>query len=514
MITVKNIQTGEIFKVSSLRVVNGQIAAYHDFAEPSDKWLSKFPYCLKSGQTILDEKHAVECRVFTLAEGYELTKVKAEKRQPKAAAIEAVAPAETSTEPTVMEEIVEPEAIVEVPAETTAETDLESIIQGYVNELEAGVEPYVLWKEIGRNIDNIDTANRVFNSACGRVGLNPIEARKQPKVQPKTKKAETPSLDAATQAFAALTPLFAGVEANVTATVMEKLEPLTSKVEAICARAPQTITHVIKTDKGSYEAAPGEVFHANFDDVCARINRGSWVYLYGPTGSGKNVMAEQVAKALGLDFHYQAHTLDRFELTGFIDASGCYQPTEFFKAYTEGGLFMLDELDASDENALVTLNSACNGYFAFPCGTVKAHPDFRCIAAGNTCGRGGTDDYTARRTMDVSSLGRFIPRYHGYCDEIDMAAAGDNEELVAFIHALRKVRSSVGCQIIASPRQIKEIVKDEAQGLNLTQTLADMFGTYLTADELNIVKQSLKDCAELDGNKYLKAFNKVRAIEY
>lgn len=458
-IFVKNIQSEEVVKVASLRVVNGKIAAYYDFPEPSQKWLAKFPFCLKSEETVTDEKHSVECRVFTLAEGYELTKVKAEKHQPKP---ETEAPDETVAEPTVMEETIEPEAVEEVPAATEAVAE----------------EP-----------------------------ARPV----QPKA---TKKAEAPSLDAATQAFAALTPLFAGVEANVTANVMEKLQPLTAKVEAICARAPQTIVHVIKTDKGSIEAAPGEVFHANFEDVCQRINRGSWVYLYGPTGSGKNVLAEQVAKALGLDFHYQAHTLDRFELTGFIDASGCYQPTEFFKAYTEGGLFMLDELDASDENALVTLNSACNGYFAFPCGTVKAHPNFRCIAAGNTCGRGGTDDYTARRTMDVSSLGRFIPRYHGYCDEIDMAAANNNAELVAFIHALRKIKHSVGCQIIASPRQIKEIVKDEAQGLNLTQTLSDMFGTYLTDDELNIVKESLRSDESLDGNKYSKAFKKVQAIEY
>lgn len=323
---------------------------------------------------------------------------------------------------------------------------------------------------------------------------------------------DTPSFDEASKAFAALTPLFAGVQANVAAAVMKDIQPLISKVEAVCGRAPQIITHVVKTADVTTKFEAGEVFHTNFDDVCNRIARGSWVYLYGPTGSGKNVMAEQIARALGLTFHYQAHTLDRFELTGFIDANGHYQPTEFYKAYTEGGLFMLDELDGSDENALITLNSASNGYFAFPCGTVKAHENFRCIAAGNTCGRGGTDDYTARRVMDISSLGRFIPRYHGYCDVIDLTAANGNEELVEFIHALRKVKKETGCQIIASPRQIKEIVKDEAQGLNLTNTLSDMFGTYLTEDEINIVRERLQ--AICGTNKYTKAFEDVQAIIY
>lgn len=258
----------------------------------------------------------------------------------------------------------------------------------------------------------------------------------------------------------------------------------------------------------------GQVYHDNFEDVKARIARGQWVYLYGPTGSGKNVLAEQIAEALGLPFHYQAHCSDRFELTGFIDANGNYQPTEFYKAYTEGGLFMLDELDASDENALITLNSAANGYFAFPCGTVRQHPDFRCIAAGNTCGRGATDDYTGRRVMDVSSIGRFVPRFHNYLTKIDLHEAEGNQELVDFIHVMRDAKRATGAQIIASPRQIKTIVADEKDGLNLTQTLTDVFAAYLTEDDLNIVKQFVKNDGRMSGNKYAKAFAKVQAVVY
>jgi hypothetical protein len=175
---------------------------------------------------------------------------------------------------------------------------------------------------------------------------------------------------------------------------------------------------------------------------------------------------------------------------------------------------MLDELDASDENALITLNSAANGYFAFPCGTMKAHPDFRCIAAGNTCGRGATDDYTGRRVMDVSSIGRFMPRYHNYSEVIDLHDADGNTELVEFIHVMRDAKKATGTQIIASPRQIKEIVADEKDGLNLTQTLTDVFAAYLTEDDLNIVKQFVKNDARMSGNKYAKAFAKVQAVVY
>lgn len=46
---------------------------------------------------------------------------------------------------------------------------------------------------------------------------------------------------------------------------------------------------------------------------------------------------------------------------------GNYQETQFFKAFTEGGLFMLDEMDASIPEVLVILNAAiANRYFDFP----------------------------------------------------------------------------------------------------------------------------------------------------
>lgn len=324
-----------------------------------------------------------------------------------------------------------------------------------------------------------------------------VEETKEEKPQPKV---ELPKQTEVVNAFAALTPLFAGVEANVTKNIMEKVQPLLDRV-------PQTIRHeIIRPDMSKFETL--EVFHPNFDAVCKRISVGMWVYLYGPTGSGKNVMAEQIAKALGLTFHYQAHITDRFDLTGFIDAAGNYQPTEFFKAYTEGGLFMLDELDASDENALITLNSAANGYFAFPCGTVKQHPDFRLIAAGNTCGRGATDEYTGRRVLDAASLSRFTPRYHGYTKEIDMAAAQQDAELVAFFEELRRVKQVTGVQMLLSPRQIKNIKQCEALGEPLEDTLQDILTAFLTKDDLSIVQNNLSG-----ENRYIKAFLNVKKVE-
>ena len=125
-----------------------------------------------------------------------------------------------------------------------------------------------------------------------------------------------------------------------------------------------------------------EVKHECFNALLQLVQLGESVYLYGPAGSGKNYVCEQIARALGIEFYYQNSITDEYKLTGYLDASGNYHETEFYRAFTRGGLFMLDELDASCPDTLVTLNAAlANGYFTFPGGRVKMHPDFHCIAA-------------------------------------------------------------------------------------------------------------------------------------
>ena len=309
-----------------------------------------------------------------------------------------------------------------------------------------------------------------------------------------------PSAREAVDAFAALTPLFAGVQKNVENNIMAKLQPIIDRV-------PTQVQHVIVTATGEKrDAGAGRVYHENFDFVMNAINNGLSVYLYGPTGSGKNVMAEQIADALNLTFLYQAHVTDRFELTGFIDAAGNYQETEFYRAFTRGGLFMLDELDASDENALITLNSACNGYFAFPNGTKKMHENFRMIAAGNTCGRGASEEYTGRRVIDASSLGRFLPVAHDYTRAVDMAAANDDEALVAFGDALRRIKNDMHVDVIVSPRQYVHIKKVQQLGADDVTALRE-FSAFITADDARIIAQKLREA--LPDNKYVRAFSKL-----
>lgn len=204
------------------------------------------------------------------------------------------------------------------------------------------------------------------------------------------------------------------------------------------------------------------ILHPKFEDVMAMIAEGENVYLYGPAGSGKNVLCAQIAKGLGLPFYYQNTVLTKFDLSGFKNAVGDFEKTEFFQAFTQGGLFMLDEVDNSTAEAMVALNAAlANGYYSFPgIGRVDVHPDFRCIAAGNTIGTGADSAYCGRYKLDASSRDRFCFESIDYCEEIEKAiTAGDNTGILVFVHDLRKAVKEVGAEMILGYRGIARLHK-------------------------------------------------------
>lgn len=77
------------------------------------------------------------------------------------------------------------------------------------------------------------------------------------------------------------------------------------------------------------------------------------IWLAGPAGSGKTYAAKTVAAALDLAFHFNGALSMPHELLGFIDAGGRYHRTPFREAYEHGGIYLFDEVDGSDNAALL-----------------------------------------------------------------------------------------------------------------------------------------------------------------
>lgn len=249
------------------------------------------------------------------------------------------------------------------------------------------------------------------------------------------------------------------------------------------------------------------VQHEKFEEVLKMVFMGIPVFLTGKAGTGKNVICQQVAEALKLNFYFTNAVTQEYKLTGFIDANGKYHETQFYKAFTQGGLFFLDEMDASVPETLIILNAAiANRYFDFPTGRFKAHPQFRVIAAGNTLGTGADINYTGRYSLDRASLDRFALVRIDYSPAIEKAITFGNTDLVSFAHSFRAATEAAGVECLCSYRAISMIDKMEKQFTNMQDILEASLVKGMDRDALHILQQRIKDAPEMIGNKYAKAF--------
>lgn len=176
------------------------------------------------------------------------------------------------------------------------------------------------------------------------------------------------------------------------------------------------------------------------------------VWLPGPAGSGKTTAARNVAKALGVPFQFTGAVDNPYQLLGFRDAGGTYHRTSFREAFECGGVFLWDEVDASNPNALTVFNAALeNGVCAFPDGVVTRHADCIIIAAANTYGHGATHEYVGRNKLDAATVDRFIMLDWQYDEKLETALAGDNA-WTKYVQRARKACIAAGIKHVISPR--------------------------------------------------------------
>jgi len=220
---------------------------------------------------------------------------------------------------------------------------------------------------------------------------------------------------------------------------------------------------VVSTGNG---AAPVQVnnAHAMLVYLLHLILHGHHVYLYGPPGSGKSTGAIMAAKALKRAFGYVSLNPQTPEskLFGHPTASGGYVETVFIKMYEEGGVFIIDELDNAHPALLNTLNSALEsdeegiGRLALPHRIVTRHPDFICVATGNTNGRGADKLFPERRALDSAFLERFAFIRWEYDlaleEALTLAQYKHGAAWLAWVRQVRAYTKEHSIRLWASPR--------------------------------------------------------------
>ena len=200
-----------------------------------------------------------------------------------------------------------------------------------------------------------------------------------------------------------------------------------------------------------------------YDDLTESEKEAYWLmkegkipYLWGPAGTGKTTAAQRIAAASGQKFYFTSSVFDKYDLTGFVDAQGELIDTPLIRAILNGGDYLFDEWDVSDNQSVKFFNMLLSQrMFVIPkYGVVKCHPKFRVIAAGNTKGTGPTANYPTAVIQDASCRNRFVSIYYGYNEEIEMKLAKGDNALVSFVHDLRAAVKESGLDTVISYRNI------------------------------------------------------------
>lgn len=237
-------------------------------------------------------------------------------------------------------------------------------------------------------------------------------------------------------------------------------------------------------------------YHEKFNQVLTYAQLGEPIMLVGPAGSGKNVIVQQVADALGVKMRYINNASDEFKLTGYMDAGGVYHGTEFYDACVEGGVFFLDEIDASDANALIILNSVlANHYMTFPHKHIDVNPDLRIITAANTFGTGADLDYVGRNTLDAATLDRFDIISVDYDRTLERHLYPDSDVL-EFMWAFRDAVNISKIHHIVSTRGIGKVYRKEMNGISPREILLSNVVKNLNQDDLNTILGQMKECSK------------------
>lgn len=291
-------------------------------------------------------------------------------------------------------------------------------------------------------------------------------------------------------------------------TQQAKIEALTAKVEELKNQPKGTGTVInITIDGNTTKTEVKGIVNPNFETIVTFLSVGEHVYLYGPAGSGKNVLCEQVAQALNAEFFYLNTLYTKYDITGFMDATGKFIETVAYKFLkSEKGVLMLDEIDNSQAEALIPINALlANGYLTFANGeTLYLDDNHKIIAAGNTNGQGATEEYNGRYKMDESTRDRFCFFFIDYDKAVEEAIVGNKKEILSFIYDLRTICKDSQISIILGYRAINKLVKFDNMNIDLSTIINTCVLKGMEQDTINEI------AARLDNStKWHKAFKSL-----
>lgn len=290
--------------------------------------------------------------------------------------------------------------------------------------------------------------------------------------------------------------------------VNEKLEEIKRELPS----TKETTSTIIIKEPSKVEYKINKKMPYFFESMVKKLSVGFNVMLTGHAGTGKGFACESFCEAFDYEFYQVNAVMNEFALTGFIDANGKYQETEFYRAcksaQSKKALFMFDEFDCSIPDVIKIFNEFLNKKsFVFPNGEeLDCKDNLLIVCACNTQGDGSTELYCGNK-LDKSTLDRFSLVHTDYDKDVELQITNNNTELVEFYDEFRKIADKNGLPIICSYRSLERITKYESISDDTTENLKDNFIKSLAKDDLQSILYNFNS----KENKYYKACIKLVA---
>lgn len=252
--------------------------------------------------------------------------------------------------------------------------------------------------------------------------------------------------------------------------------------------------HVAETSNESLipEKDPNFEKFGFYNDLKNIIKSKVWMptYIYSNSGFGKTYLVQQICAELKrecvrINFSTETSQDDLIGANTLIDGNIVFQEGPVLTALRLGQILLLDEIDRSQPNNLLILNSILEGKCYYNPKTkelIKAKEGFNVVVTANTRGSGSDDGKYLAQILDSAFLERFVITFEQpfpptkvetkillhYTDDNDFV-----EKLVKWSDVIRKTFSSGGVDELISTRRLVHIVQ-----------VYNMFNNKLKAIEL------------------------------
>lgn len=247
------------------------------------------------------------------------------------------------------------------------------------------------------------------------------------------------------------------------------------KIDKVAKKIEKDFTKYVSDEKQTYldSIKHGLVIKVEYNDVTTHLHglkhsqlemllqvlsTKQNVMLVGSAGTGKTHAVFQCAEALGLPFYAMSLSpqTTKSDLLGYGDATGKYVKSQLYRAVKDGGVLVLDEIDAANAGVLVVINSLLsNGFIDFPViGRVEVHKDFRFAGTANTFGFGADRQYVGRNQLDAATMDRFTVIDWQIDPQLEKAFLSDeaHKPWLNLVLDVREYVNSHSIRAVVSPR--------------------------------------------------------------